>query len=208
MQDTEKQVDLLKSSFPKYETLKQARKDCSIIAKQVSKETGLPKADISKLKNFQYTRGKGCLKDSLDIDPNAKEVDRVSKVFKSFLDVLEIYDRAKLFDDLEPYLEALKSRGVEITMKNSGSEYSNSLHNDVINMASYYGVQKECDDDLKEMSEVAPEILLSPKNKFKAISSLAFSKHKGSDIDDKCQQSAEEILLYSNAIELLQNSSF
>jgi hypothetical protein len=182
-----------------------AIKDCAEI-------TGVDKKTIKKLIDFAYDREAGWVDDDpLTLEQGCKHADPVSKAFVKLLDVLNAYRRGGLEDELEPYFEAMRERGITVEIGealNDANEEVDVLSDCVRSCKGYKKVIIDNADCMTgELAPVAEELNFAPKSKFSEIADFYAKMSDGKDVGDKLNDRVLENEMYGSALEALANGS-
>lgn len=156
---------------------KQISRDMNNVAKNIAQVIGVEKPILIKCKDYHYYHGRGwAVDENGDYDPltrvkGSKFPDRITGPFMKFAEVIENLNSVGDLELLEPYLEALKKRGIEVNITME-SFAKNESYDNFIEVASRHQ-SKICtladtlNDDKRENAVNAG--LVSKKNFSKAL---------------------------------------
>lgn len=183
-------------------------KDMNAIAKQCSRQTGIDRNTLMKVKDYLHYRGRGWGDDCLlKSEESEKYPDRVSPTFRHLVDIVTNSYATGKEDLLNVYLDAVRKKGITITIDESKFTRPTNENKQIVAEAINQMDPIQCDicekndymtDVLAEEAEAAN---LSPKDKYKKIIKLAAQKQSGRDVDDKVQDEYVKMELFSNGLE-------
>lgn len=187
-------------------------KEMNAIAKQCARETHINKKTIMKVKDYLHYRGRGwgddCLTKSEDQE---KYPDRVSPTFRNLYEIISNFYATGKEVDLQIYINALKERGITITVNKDAMNIPDNDIKEKIAVAINQMDPYQCDiceknDYMNDvLAEAAESINLSPKNKYKQIVQLAASKQAGKDIDDRVQDEYLKMEMFTKGLEAVND---
>jgi hypothetical protein len=187
-------------------------KEMNTIAKECSRQTGISRNTLMKVKDYLHYRGRGwgdsCLEKS---EESEKFPDRVSPTFRHLVDIITNSYATGKEDLLNVYLDAIKEKGITISIDVSKftrpSEDSKKTVAVALNqMDPLQTVICEKNDYMTDvLAEQAEAANLSPKNKYKQIVKLASAKQNGRDVDDKVQNEYLKMELFQNGLEAVND---
>ena len=185
-------------------------KEMNDIAKLCSNETGISKKVLMKVKDYLHYRGRGWGEDCLTkAEDSEKYPDRVSPTFRNLVDIItNLYATGKE-SNLRVYLDAIKDKGVTITIDTSKfTRPDDDVKEKVANaLAVMDPIQCQICEKNDYMTDVlavnAEESNLSPKDKYKKIVKLAASKQAGRDVDDKVQDEYVKTEMFTNGLDVV-----
>lgn len=205
-------VDCLEQGIEYHNEKSALWKEMNSIAKLCSRQTGINRNTLMKVKDYLHYRGRGWGDDCLSkSEEPEKYPDRVSPTFRHLIDIVTNSYAAGKEDLLDVYLDAIKEKGITISIDASKFTQPNADAKEAVAIAISQMDPLQCDicekndymnDVLAEQAEVAN---LSPKNKYKQIVKLAASKQAGRDINDKVQDEYVKIELFQNGLEAVNN---
>ena len=187
-------------------------KDMNAIAKTCSRQTGIDRNTLMKVKDYLHYRGRGwgddCLSKSEELE---KYPDRVSPTFRHLVDIVTNSYATGKEDLLNVYLDAVKEKGITISIDVSKFTRPSNEAKQTVAEAINLMDPLQCDiceknDYMNDvLAEEAESINLSPKNKYKQIVKLAASKQAGRDVDDKVQDEYLKMELFQNGLEAVND---
>jgi hypothetical protein len=187
-------------------------KEMNTIAKECSRQTGISRNTLMKVKDYLHYRGRGwgdnCLEKS---EESEKFPDRVSPTFRHLVDIITNSYATGKEDLLNVYLDAIKEKGITISIDVSKftrpSEESKQTVAVALNqMDPLQTIICEKNDYMTDvLAEQAEAANLSPKNKYKQIVKLASAKQNGRDVDDKVQNEYLKMELFQNGLEAVND---
>lgn len=187
-------------------------KEMNAIAKECSRQTGIDRNTLMRVKDYLHYRGRGwgdsCLEKS---EESEKFPDRVSPTFRHLVDIITNSYATGKEDLLNVYLDAIKEKGITISIDVSKftrpSEDAKQTVAVALNqMDPLQSVICEKNDYMTDvLAEQAEAANLSPKNKYKQIVKLAASKQNGRDVDDKVQNEYLKMELFQNGLEAVND---
>lgn len=215
MQESNEQtkVTCLEQGVTYHNEKQQCSKMMNSVAKQCSQETHIDKKTIMKVKDYLHYRGRGWGDDCLLKSEEHEEYpDRVSPTFRNLIEIIKNSYETGKEDLLNVYLEAVKERGITISIDTSKFELPNDDTKHKVELAINQMDPLQCvicekNDYMNDvLAEEAENINLSPKNKYKKIVQLAAAKQAGKDIDDKMQDEYLDIKMFTNGLETVNNN--
>lgn len=182
-------------------------KEMNAIAKACSDECGIDKKTIIKVKDYLYYRGRGWGEDCLTkSEKQEKYPDRVSPTFRKLVDIITNCYATGKESLLKVYLDAVKAKGITITVDTScftlpNDDVKQKIATAISAMSPIQCVICEKNDFMNDvLAEEAENTNLSPKDKYKQIVKLAASKQAGRDVDDKMQDEYAKVELFTNGL--------
>lgn len=187
-------------------------KQMNAIAKECSRQTSVDRNTLMKVKDYLHYRGRGWGDDCLSkSEESEKYPDRVSPTFRRLVEIITNSYAAGKEDLLNVYLDAIKEKGITITLDLSKFSHPSDDAKQIIAAAIDQMDPLQCDiceknDYMNDvLAEQAETVNLSPKNKYKQIVKLASAKQSGKDVDDKIQDEYVKIELFQNGLEAANN---
>lgn len=187
-------------------------KEMNAIAKECSRQTGIARNTLMKVKDYLHYRGRGwgdnCLEKS---EESEKFPDRVSPTFRHLVDIITNSYATGKEDLLNVYLDAIKEKGITISIDvekftRPSEDVKQTVAVALNQMDPLQSVICEKNDYITDvLAEQAEAANLSPKNKYKQIVKLAASKQAGRDIDDKVQNEFLKMELFQNGLEVVND---
>lgn len=187
-------------------------KEMNAVAKECSRQTGIGRKTLMKVKDYLHYRGRGwgdsCLEKS---EESEKFPDRVSPTFRHLVDIITNSYATGKEDLLNVYLDAIKEKGITISIDVSKftrpSEDAKQTAAIALNkMDPLQSIICEKNDYMTDvLAEQAEAANLSPKNKYKQIVKLAASKQAGKDVDDKVQDEYVKMEMFQNGLEAVND---
>ena len=170
-----------------------------------------------KMKDYIHYRGRGWGSDALDKPekdedtPKEKYPDRVSPAFRNLCQIIEIMYKCGKEGLLDVYLEAAKSRGVEIEI--NASKFERPDDGEKIVIASALEIMDPLQTKICENNDYINDTLapaaenqnVTPKNKFKKIVNMQHRIENGKDLSDKIQNELLENIMYGDSLERLRD---
>lgn len=182
------------------------------IAKQCARETRINKKAIMKVKDYLHYRGRGWGEDCLSkSDEQEKYPDRVSPTFRNLVEIITNAYITGKEDLLDVYLNAVKDKGITITIDKSMFTLPDTEQKEKVSSAINQLDPLQCDiceknDYMNDvLAEEAENTNLSPKNKYKQIVQLAAARQAGKDIDDKVQDEYLKMELFTKGLEAVND---
>ena len=201
-------IDCLNEGIEYHNEKRELSKEMNSIAKFCSAETHIPKQTLIKVKDYLHYRGRGWGDDCLSkSEESEKYPDRVSPTFRHLVEIITNSYATGKEDLLDVYLDAVKSKGITISIDKSMLTLPSAETKEKVAIAISQMDPLQCaicekndymNDVLAEEAEAAN---LSPKSKYKKIVKLAADKQAGRDVDDKVQDEYVEMELFSNGLE-------
>lgn len=187
-------------------------KEMNDVAKECSRDTRLEKKVLMKVKDYIHYRGRGWGEDCLEkAEETEKYPDRVSPTFRHLVEIIKnLYETGKE-ENLDVYLDAVKERGITISIDVSKFTLPSKDVKDRVAVALSVMDPLQCqicekNDYMNDVLAVAAEEAnLSPKDKYKKIVKLAASKRAGHDVDDKVHDEFVKTELFTNGLEVVDN---
>lgn len=187
-------------------------KEMNAVVKECSRQTGIARNTLMKVKDYLHYRGRGwgdsCLEKS---EESEKFPDRVSPTFRHLIDIITNSYATGKEDLLNVYLDAIKEKGITITIDVSKftrpSEESKQVVAVALNQMDplQTAICEKNDYMTDVLAEQAEAVNLSPKNKYKQIVKLASAKQNGRDVDDKVQNEYLKMELFQNGLEAVND---
>lgn len=200
--------DCLNEGIEYHNEKRELSKEMNSIAKFCSAETHIEKKVLIKVKDYLHYRGRGWGEDCLEKAEDAEKYpDRVSPTFRNLVEIITNAYATGKEDLLDVYLDAVKSKGITISIDKSMLTLPSAETKEKVAVAISQMDPLQCaicekndymTDVLAEQAETAN---LSPKSKYKKIVKLAAAKQAGRDVDDKVQDEYVEMELFSNGLE-------
>ena len=187
-------------------------KEMNNVAKTCSKETRISRNTLMKVKDYLHYRGRGWGDDCLSkSEESEKYPDRVSPTFRHLVEIITNSYATGKEDLLNVYLEAVKARGITITIDRS--QFANPSDDTRAKIDDALKVMDPIQCQICEKNDYMNDVLavdaennnLAPKNKFKQIVRLAASKQAGRDVDDKVQDEYVHMGLLKNGLEAVND---
>lgn len=204
------QTDCLNEGIEYHNEKASLWKEMNNIAKFCSRETHIDRNVIMKVKDYLHYRGRGWGEDCLTkSEEPEKYPDRVSPTFRHLVEIVTNSYATGKEDLLNVYLEAVKTKGITITIDRS--QFANPSDDTKAKAADALSAMDPLQCQICEKNDYITDILaeqaetanLSPKNKYKQIVRLAASKQAGRDVDDKVQDEYVKIELFQNGLEAI-----
>lgn len=183
-------------------------KEMNSIAKLCSQQTSIDRNTLMRVKDYLHYRGRGwgdnCLEKS---EESEKFPDRVSPTFRHLVDIVTNSYATGKEDLLSVYLDAVKEKGITISIDESKftrpSNEAKQVVAEAINQMDplQTSICEKNDYMTDVLAEQAENVNLSPKDKYKKIIKLAASKQSGRDVDDKVQDEYVKMELFQNGLE-------
>lgn len=189
-------------------------KDMNAIAKLCSRQTGIDRNTLMKVKDYLHYRGRGWGDDCLSkSEESEKYPDRVSPTFRHLVDIVTNAYATGKEDLLDVYLDAIKDRGITISI--DVSKFTRPSNDAKHTVAEAINLMDPLQCDICEKNDYMNDVLaveaeeanLSPKDKYKKIVKLAAAKQAGRDVDDKVQDEYVKIELLQNGLEVVSDIS-
>ncbi len=187
-------------------------KEMNNIAKLCSRETRIDRNVIMKVKDYLHYRGRGWGDDCLTkSEESEKYPDRVSPTFRHLVDIVTNSFATGKEELLDVYLEAVKAKGITITIDRS--QFAKPSDDTKAKVADALSVMDPIQCQICEKNDYMNDVLavdaenknLAPKNKFKQIVRLAASKQAGRDVDDKVQDEYVHMGMLKNGLEAVND---
>lgn len=187
-------------------------KEMNCIAKTCSRQTGVGRNTLMRVKDYIHYRGRGwgdnCLSKS---EESEKYPDRVSPTFRHLLDIVTNAYATGKEDLLDVYLNAVREKGINISIDVSKFTQPSIDAKTAISEALKIMDPLQC--DICEKNDYMNDVLavdaenanLSPKNKYKQIVKLAALKTSGKDIDDKVQDEYMKTEMFQSGLEVVSD---
>lgn len=183
-------------------------KDMNAIAKECSRQTGIDRNTLMKVKDYLHYRGRGWGDDCISkSEESEKYPDRVSPTFRHLVDIVTNAYATGKEDLLDVYIDAVREKGITISIDESKFTRPTNENKQIVAEAIDQMDPIQCDICTKNdymtdvLAEEAEAANLSPKNKYKKIVKLAAQKQAGRDVDDKVQDEYVKMELFSNCLE-------
>ena len=206
------QTDCLDESIEYHNEKASLWKEMNNVAKTCSKETRISRNTLMKVKDYLHYRGRGWGDDCLSkSEESEKYPDRVSPTFRHLVEIITNSYATGKEDLLDVYLEAVKVRGITITIDRS--QFANPSDDAKAKIDDALKVMDPIQCQICEKNDYMNDVLavdaennnLAPKNKFKQIVRLAASKQAGRDVDDKVQDEYVHMGLLKNGLEAVND---
>lgn len=201
-------VDCLNEGIEYHNEKRELFKEMNSIAKFCSAETHISKQTLIKVKDYLHYRGRGWGDDCLSkSEESEKYPDRVSPTFRHLVEIITNSYATGKEDLLDVYLDAVKSKGITISIDKSMLTLPSAETKEKVAVAINQMDPLQCaicekNDYMTDvLAEQAESANLSPKSKYKKIVKLAAAKQAGRDVDDKVQDEYVEMELFSNGLE-------
>lgn len=185
-------------------------KEMNSVAKACSRQTGVDRNTLMRVKDYLHYRGRGWGDDCLSkSEESEKYPDRVSPTFRHLVDIVTNAYATGKEDLLDVYLDAVREKGITISIDVSKFTQPSTDAKTAISEALKIMDPIQCDiceknDYMNDVLAVEAENAnLSPKNKYKQLVKLAASKQSGRDIDDKVQDECLKMALFHNGLEFV-----
>lgn len=211
-QQEQLQTDCLDEGIEYHNEKASLWKEMNNIAKLCSKETRIDRNVIMKVKDYLHYRGRGWGDDCLTKSEEAEKYpDRVSPTFRHLVDIVTNSFATGKEDLLDVYLEAVKAKGITITIDRS--QFAKPSDDTKAKVADALSVMDPIQCQICEKNDYMNDVLavdaenknLAPKNKFKQIVRLAASKQAGRDVDDKVQDEYVHMGMLKNGLEAVND---
>jgi len=177
-----------------YETLKEkkmASKHMNMIASDTAKMQKIEKPILVRVKDYYHYRGAGWEgKDPLSRVQDEKFPDRVTPTMRKLLQIVDDLAAVGQLDMLDVYFDALKAKGIEITVSNKDVRVSDvdETWQAVENMSGFQSKICQLADEINfGCTQVAEDINFTPKQEFKGVLNLYAKKEEAKDVDDMYQ---------------------
>lgn len=213
-QQERSQLDCLDEGITYHKEKASLWREMSDIAKDCSRETHIEKNTIMKVKDYLHYRGRGWGDDCLEkSDEGEKYPDRVSPTFRHLVEIIKNLYATGKEDSLQVYLDAVKERGITISIDTSNDIFKLPSNEVKEKISSALSIMDPIQCQICEKNDYMNDVLavdaenknLSPKNKFKQIVKLAASKQAGRDVDDKVQDEFVQMELFQNGLEVVND---
>jgi len=211
-QQEQVQTDCLDEGIEYHNEKASLWKEMNNIAKLCSRETRIDRNVIMKVKDYLHYRGRGWGDDCLTkSEESEKYPDRVSPTFRHLVDIVTNSFATGKEDLLDVYLEAVKAKGITITIDRS--QFAKPSDDTKAKVADALSVMDPIQCQICEKNDYMNDVLavdaenknLAPKNKFKQIVRLAASKQAGRDVDDKVQDEYVHMGMLKNGLEAVND---
>ena len=184
------------------------------VLEDLAQRTQLERSTIQKAQKYLHTKGCGWGEDCLDFAKDAKEKDIISAKFSSLCELITILVKVGAGDELKPYIQAMKDRGISIDISSikctdspeGGWDVASDVATTLDSLAVYMGKIKEQNERLKDLAEEAERSNLCPKNRFQNLLRLATAKEDGMDIQEKISDELFKMALYESGLEKLNEA--
>jgi len=194
-----------------YETLKEkklASKHMNLIASDTAKMQKVEKPLLVRCKDYLHYRGMGWDgTNPLSKTPGEKFPDRVTPTMCKLLQIVDDLAAVGKLDMLDVYFDALKAKGVEVTVTNKPVRVSDvdDTWQAVENMSGFQTKICELADEINfGCTAVAEDINFTPKAEFKPVLNLYAKKQESKDVDDMYQDK----VTYLNMTETAWNDTY
>lgn len=211
-QVTTNSTDCLETGIQYHNEKSALWKAMNAIAKTCSRQTGIDRNTLMRVKDYLHYRGRGWGDDCLSkSEESGKFPDRVSPTFRHLVDIVTNSYATGKEDLLDVYLNAIKERGITISIDTS--KFTRPSVDNKTAVAEALSLMDPIQTDICEKNDYMTDVLaeqaetvnLSPKNKYKQIVKLAASKQAGRDVDDKIQNEYVHIELFQNGLEAVND---
>lgn len=182
------------------------------VLEDLAQRTQLKRATIQTAQKYLHTKGCGWGEDCLDFAKDAKEKDIISAKFSSLCELITIIVKVGAGDELKPYIQAMKDRGIEVDISSlmrtdaPEGDVASDVAKTLDSSAVYMGKIKEHNEILKNFAEEAERSNLCPKNRFTNLLRLATAKEDGMDIQEKISDELFKMALYESGLEKLNEA--
>lgn len=183
----------------------------TIVADTIAVVPSIERVQLNKMKDYIHYRGRGWGVDALDkSDEKEKFPDRVSPTFRHLVDIVETMYVCGKKDLLQAYINAAKSRGINIEIDDAKFLSPNEAEQIIVDTAleSLDPLQTkicECNDYMNDvLAPAAENQKVTPKSKYKKIVLYTYRNTKGKDIADNVQDDILENLMYGDSLERLR----
>ena len=208
-EEISKVEDLLDDSLETIQDKKQFSKTQAQMLKDCAEKNGMDKSGKSVLKrimNYHHYKGVNWLNnDPLTKDPTVKDKDKVAPTFIKLVQIVEDLATIGDKDFLQPYLDALLSKGIKIEIDYGTAETKEDTETILETLDSASKLQTNVDtlnNQLKEeKSAESEEIGFAPKSAFLKVLGL-YEKIKDDKVDkaeDAINQGATDAYMIANA---------
>jgi hypothetical protein len=199
--NTPTESELLTESNEIYEQKKQTAHHMNVIATETAKMQKVQKSLLNRLKDYYLYQNNGWVaNDPLQLDKAALTYDKVSPIFIRLMQVIEDLRAVECLNFLDPYIQALDSKGVKVYI-NPGKMLVSDKE-DVLNAINSMGAfQKQINALDKEIKEVksleAEDINLTTKSEFaKLVAFYNKKENKGIEaVEDQYQDLVTDFTL-------------
>lgn len=182
------------------------------VLEDLAQRTQLKRATIQTAQKYLHTKGCGWGESCLDFAKDAKEKDIISAKFSSLCELITIIVKVGAGDELKPYIQAMKDRGIEVDISSlmrtdaPEGDVASDVSKTLDSSAVYMGKIKEHNEILKNFAEEAERSNLCPKNRFTNLLRLATAKEDGMDIQEKISDEIFKMALYESGLEKLNEA--
>lgn len=204
--------DVLKQSVKVQKEKIQYTVENKRVLEDLAQRTQLKRATIQTAQKYLHTKGCGWGEDCLDFAKDAKEKDIISAKFSSLCELITILVKVGAGDELKPYIQAMKDRGIEVDISSlmrtdaPEEDVASDVSKTLDSSAVYMGKIKEMNEILKDFAEEAERSNLCPKNRFQNLLRLATAKEDGMDIQEKISDELFKMALYESGLEKLNEA--
>jgi len=203
MSQTTTPAELLEESAEILREKKTNSKHMNMIGADMAKMQKIEKPIMIRCKDYAYYRGSGWVgNDPLSRDPDEKFPDRVTPTFRKLLQIVDDLAAIGKLDMLDVYFDALKAKGVEITVSNKDVRVNDvdETWQAIENMKGYQKTICDLADELNfGCSQVSEDINFTPKSEFKGALNLYVRKEDGKDVDDVYQDKVTNLNMTETA---------
>lgn len=182
------------------------------VLEDLAQRTQLKRATIQTAQKYLHTKGCGWGDSCLDFAKDAKEKDIISAKFSSLCELITVLVKVGAGDELKPYIQAMKDRGIEVDISSlmrtdsPEGDVASDVATTLDSSAVYMGKIKEMNERLKDFAEEAERSNLCPKNRFQNLLRLATAKEDGMDIQEKISDELFKMALYESGLEKLNEA--
>lgn len=204
---------IIESSLETLKEKKETSRAMSQVFKAAEEGCGVESPVLRRVKDYNYYKGNGWVGSTLVLDPEEKFKDRISPVFIKLVRIIDDLKQTDQEELLSDYLDELSELGIEINFsKYIPSAKTSSKETSDAAITTGVGLQKlicELSDEIKDSdSSYAEEQGFGPKREYVKLINLAYSKRKGKDISDKCQDACTDFHIATNSYQQINNSEF
>lgn len=199
----EKVEELLDDSLDTLSDKKRYSKTMNSILKDCAKRVGVEPSVLKKVKNYYHYKGVNWVNGNpLEKNKEIKEKDKISPIFIKLKEVIDNLRQINGLNLLTPYIDAMKSCGITITIDDMNSSLDDDGYvQEVLESASKLQTNVDAlSEELKETkSEEAEKLNFTPKSSFCGVLGILDKINEGKDVDDKIQSTFTEITMLNNA---------
>lgn len=206
--------EIIQSSLDTLTDKKQVSKDMHHVFKDASEKTKIPPEVLRRVKDYNYYFGRGWQAGNpLDLDKEEKFKDKVSPVFIKLLTIVDDLYKVCHVELLDEYFDAMNQLGIHIDVSDYRPEYvtyDSTISDDAV--AAGVNLQSsicQLADQIKDEDSInAEQKGFGPKREYIKLINLAYSKRKGKDIEDKCQEAYAEHAVAINSYDKIKTEQF